>query len=100
MALIKHADSNTNVLVHDGEQYRHHGNGIFEVPEEVAQALTSFTHWNRYYGEQPYVVTSASSESETKKRGRGEKEAKDTSDDQSPVDTSKASGDTPDSKAS
>lgn len=53
---IQHSNPNTESLSHGGRQYKAIRDGIFEVPDDVAQELLVFSHWRRFEGDEPYEV--------------------------------------------
>jgi len=50
---VQHKDRSTSHLGHEGVSYETKGDGVFEVPDDVAQQLLSFPHWSAFYGELP-----------------------------------------------
>ena len=51
--LIQHSNRSTAGLSHADEVYDTLGDGVFEVPDDVAAELTSFPHWSVFHGEDP-----------------------------------------------
>jgi len=50
MAVIQHVDPSTHAIGFDGVEYPTKGEGLFEVPHEVATALVKFPHFRLYDG--------------------------------------------------
>jgi hypothetical protein len=51
MARIQNIDPSVTSLGHDGKEYASEGDGVFDVPSELAEQLVSFPHWRMHDGE-------------------------------------------------
>jgi len=48
---VQHHNRSTSHVSHEGVQYETKGDGVFEVPDDVAQQLLAFPHWSTFYGD-------------------------------------------------
>lgn len=50
---IQNQDPGVDRIGYEGKEFETIGEGIFEVPDELAAQLTNFPQWSVYYGEGP-----------------------------------------------